>query len=494
MSLAWSEAARLGAKGGPADRLRRGLMLVCSALGAVLAAAAATVPSQWGEGVGNSSVLGLLLVDRDVSVGVLVALLVMALPVAHLAVQAVQVGAPARDRRLMALRAAGATLADVRRVVRTEALVWCSLGAAPGLVTYVAALRVAPHVLQVQYADREDEVRGSGELAGTVPVLGLDVWPHPLVLVAAAAAIPCLASLLVPRVVRRAPVLASAPPPDGRPMSPRLAAIYLGSAVVAGACVLAMIFVPVAGDSWQGEVMGWLFVPFVLATFVLGLCTLVVLASGTAARVGRVLVRRGGAVGLLAGRRMQAQPGLASRSAVSLVLVGFVAGLAVPLQGVIESEYMAQRTDGGSIVYSVPTLDLLYYSLPVVAAQVLAVVAGGLAAIGLLVAVAEQVSLRGADLARQVALGVPRRVIRTALVVETATPAAVVTTVALLLGAAVPVLSVTLTGNASLLGRVEWARLAGIWVALLAAVGLAAWVGGRALPSATGARRIRDRE
>ena len=191
---------------------------------------------------------------------------------------------------------------------------------------------------------------------------------------------------------------------------------------------------------------------------------------------------------------MQAQPGLASRSAVSLVLIGFVTGLAVPLQGVIESEYMAQRTDGGSIVHGVPTLDLLYYSLPVVAAQVLAVVAGGLAAIGLLVALAEQVSLRGADLARQVALGVPRRVIRTALVVETAIPAAVMTTVALLLGAAVPVLSVTLTGNAALLGRVEWARLAGTWVALLAVVGLASWVGGRALPSATGARRIRDRE
>ena len=66
--------------------------------------------------------------------------------------------------------------------------------------------------------------------------------------------------------------------------------------------------------------------------------------------------------------------------------------------------------------------------------------------------------------------------------------------VGLLLGAAVPVLSVTLTGNAALLGRVEWARLAGTWVALLAVVGLASWVGGRALPSATGARRIRDRE
>lgn len=492
MSLTWAEAARLAAKGGRADRLRRRLMAGCAALAAVLASAVATVPSQWGEQVGNSSMLGQLLVDRDVAAGVMVALAVMALPVVHLAVQAARVGAPARDRRLEALRAAGATLADARRVVRSEVLVWSSVGALIGLVGYYTVMWSAPRLLRVGYAD--GPFGFSDEPApGEVAVIGLDVWPHPVLLVAAAATVPFIAALLVPLVVRRSSVSSRTLDEDGGAMSPRLALIYLSSAVVAGVCVVAMIFVPVDGNSAAGNVVDWLFVPLLLAALVLTVCTLTVGASTAATVLGRLLVRRAGAVGLLAGRMMVARPGLASRSAVSLVLVGFAGGLAIPLQGILESETLTSRGvqpgEGGALPYEV-----LYYSLPVQAVQALAVVAGGLAAIGLVIAVAEQVTLRGVDLARQVAAGVPRRVVRQALVIESATPSVVMTTVAVLVGAAVPVLSVALTGNADLLERVAWVRLAALWCVLAVGVVAASWIGGFALPSATGARRIRDRE
>ena len=45
MSLAWSEAARMAAKGGPADRLRRRLMAGCAALAMVPAGLASGIPA-----------------------------------------------------------------------------------------------------------------------------------------------------------------------------------------------------------------------------------------------------------------------------------------------------------------------------------------------------------------------------------------------------------------------------------------------------------------
>ena len=496
MSLSWVEATRLAAKGGPADRLRRWLIVGCAALGTMIVAAAATIPSQWAD-VGPSSVLGQLLADSGVAVGLMIALVVMSLPVVHLAVQAVQVGAPVRDRRLRALRTAGATLADVRRVVRAEVVVTCAAGAVLGLIAYYAFMWAAPQLLRVSYADHFEQDGADIVTAGTVPVIGLNVWPNPVVIVGAAAVVPLVAAVLVPLVVRRTPLQATQATRDQRKMSPGLARAYVGSATVAAISVLVMIFAPVDGNTWQGELVNLMFIPLLLGTFALLLCTLVVFASGTASFVGKVLVRHAGPAGLLAGKMMRARPGLASRTAVSLVLVGFVGGLAIPLQGVLETDYLGARWQGGGPTIGpdgVASSDVLYYTMPIVAVQALALFAAVLGAIGLLVAVAEQVSLRGNDLARQVAVGVPRRLIRRALVIEAATPTAVMASVALLVGAAIPVLSVSLTGNAELLERVGWARLVGFWSVLVVVAVFAAWLGGLSLRSAADPQRIRDRE
>lgn len=498
MSLSWVEATRLSAKGGPDDRLRRWLMTGCAALATMLVAAAATIPSQMGE-VWSASVLGPLLQDTQTAVGVLVALAVLAVPVLHLMSQAVRVGAPARERRLSAMRMAGATRGEIRQVVRMEALACGVLGAVLGVAGFYAFLWAAPHVLTVRYEDHGEDIGayGADVASGTRPVIALDVWPHPLTVVAAALVVPLVAALVVPLTARRVAVGASRVVRDDREMSPTLALGLLGSTMVAGTCVLAMIFVPVDGGSAAGRVVSALVIPLFLATCGMAVCLLVVSASGVAARLGAVLARSGRPAAVLAGRMMQAHPRLAARSAVSLVLVGLVGGVAVPLQGVLESEFLRMGAPGRGPTISpegVPSSDLLYYTVPVMAVQALAAIAAVLGAVGLVVAVSEQVGLRGRDLARQVAVGVPRAVVRRALLVEAASPVAIMATLALVAGAAIPVLSVTLTGNAELLDRVLWGRLAGLWVLLVGAAVAASWLGGLALPSAAEPQRIRDRE
>lgn len=434
MSLTWSESVRLATKGGPPDRLRRWLIAGCAALGTMVLAAAASVPTFWSEGgsVPGQSVLGMVLADQYQGRAAIVGLALFAVPIVHFMAQAVRVGAPARDRRLAAMRSAGATRGDVRSVLRAETLVWALPGSLVGVALYYAVMSLAPRwtVPVMAYADADARVVAT-------PILALPGWPHPLVIVAIALLVPIIAAVLVPMAARRVAVGEAAQGVSER-MPSALLALALTAATVGAATVLAIAFLvdPYAGGQAHSYTQPLLRAQevLILVAPVLLVLTVVAVAPFVTARLGSLLANRSGASAFLAGAMMQARPRLAARTAVSLVFVALIGGVAVTLAGVIEAvvvrsaEAMQMGSDAADPSQS---SDVLFYTVPFVIVQVLAVLAGVLAAIGLLITVAEQVALRGAGLARQVALGVPRLVLRRALVIEVAAPVALMVSVVL---------------------------------------------------------------
>lgn len=496
MSLTWTESIRLGAKGGPPDRLRRWLIAGCAALGTLLLATAASIPTFWSAdgGIHGQSVLGRVLGNPELGRNAMIGLALLVIPIVHFTAQAVRVGAPARDRRLAAMRTAGATRGDVRSVVRAETLVWALPGSLLGLGLYAVLIALAPRwtVPVVEYGDF-----GSTRVSH-IPIVELPHWPHPLLLLSLAVVVPLAAAAIVPVVIGRVAVGEGAQQQAERTPSARLAlTLGVGTVLAAGVLALALVLDPYAGGRahWYSQPLQRALDVLVLAAPILLLLTILTVAPVVTSRLGRWLSRRGGASWFIAGRMMQARPRLASRTAVSLVLVALVGGVAVTLGGPVEA-VVSRNAEAMNGTADVPegamSGDVLFYTVPFVVVQALAVLTGLLAAVGLLIAVAEQVALRGPALARQVAMGVPRSVLRRALVVEVVAPVVLMTTV--VLGVAVLFAALMASGmEAGALSGIHWGRLVVFWLVLVGGATVAAWVGGLALPATVAPQRIRDR-
>lgn len=495
MSLAWSEAARLAAKGGPADRLRRWLIAGCAALAVSLLACAVAVPGYWDQErryrAEDYSYLGDVLAQPGLAFGIALTLALMAVPVIHLAMQAVRVGAPERDRRLSGLRTAGATLADVRAVLRAEALVWTCIGVVIGLAGWAAALALVTPRVELGYSADWNGVEEGSRLLLVV------LWPSWWLLALAAIVVVAVAATLLPLSARRVVVPAPQSLATEQRMSRALAlslVVSLATTVVSLVAVLVVNATLTGASQWGPRLTGWLGALLLVSGVALLICSLAAGAPAVARRVAGVLDRGRGPSAFLAARLMRAHPGLASRTAVSLVLVAFVGGVAIPIEGLLRASAVAdverngEAGPGGSAL----SPDVLAYVVPATAVEVLVVLAAVLGVVGLLVAVREQVTLRGSMLARQIAHGVPARVLRRALVVEAASPTVVMTTVAMAVGVLVAVvLGVDSEITPHVLGEVAWARLVGLWVLLVAGATLAAAVGCRRVGSSP--RELRDR-
>lgn len=494
MSLSWSEATRLAAKGGPADRLRRWLIAGCAALAGMLATAVVSVPSFWNadDSVDMTTILGSVLGDRDLGVGAMLGLSLLAAVVIHLMSQTIRVGAPSRDRRLLAMRAAGADRTDVRAVLRAEAVACAAPGVVVGIGAFYALMSVVPKVT-VEYV--QDYTAPEGAAIVRSPVLRMEAWPHPILVLCAGLLVLVLMAVLVPMAGRR--LVAGH---DARPARSRLMRwVAVAPTVLAGIIVVGAVTAPVAGQ-WGGLLVGqipsWMvaLAPIVLIAAFIG--ALAWASPPLVGWIGRRLSRRGSATAVLAGGMMQARPHLAARSTVSLVLVGIVGGLAVVLGGGMEAALLHNATINGFDARQfdgVSPFDVIWFSVPADAIQVLAVVAAGLGAVGLLIGVSEQVALRGSDLARQIALGIPRSAVRRALVVEMSSPVIVMVTGAMAAGVLVGV-GVLALSDADIAGGIHWGRLAGLWVIIVGGAVLTSWLGGFALPSAAAPQHIRDRE
>lgn len=395
----------LATVGGRADRTRITLTAVGAAAGVVALLAAATVAS---IGPDDGPYTSELLNEPGLHVGVVIALVLLCVPVLAFTGQCARIGAPARDRRLAALRLTGATPADVARVAATETGVAATLGAVLGLAVYLAGRVLLDDPVTAAYGRRTELTPGSyllEEVTGPVLRLPTDVLPPAWLIALLVAAVPAAATAFALAALRRVTTT-----PFGVVRRQQVRPVQVVPAVLftAGALGMALfaVLTRVTGlDRASPEVIAVVVLVLFLATG----AGLVAGTAGMSARTGELLARRTGRPALLiAARRLVAAPFAASRSNAALLLVVL---LAAAIQGFRAHTLLSQRQSGNEFyARALDTVDLAL------------VVAGVIAAAGLLVGTIEGVLSRRRAAAALTAAGVPRGVLGRALLLEVLVP------------------------------------------------------------------------
>ncbi|MGW1538887.1 ABC transporter permease [Streptomyces sp. NPDC002309] len=389
---------------------------------ALAAVTIAALEGQYSVGVGNG-----LLNHPGERAGVVVALVLLLIPVLGFLGQCARVGAVQRDRRLAALRLAGAAPGQVRRIAALETGLAC-------LAAAVAATVVS------------------------VPVV-LGVWHRPPATVwagfaLAALAVPALGALVAALALRR--VIAS---PLGRVRrvraTPRPGRMFLGAA---GA--LAVLLVTALNAERSGP-LGPAHAPLTMLFAVLLVGAGAIGLSGASARLmGAFLAARTGRPAvLIAAERLRDDPWSAARTHAAVVLVTLVGGLFVGVRQALLAVLDTGKPGATPRAFYTTGLDLTAAALALGLLITLAALAVG---------TAESLATGRRGLAAQAAAGVPRAVLGRALLLETALPLAPAT---LLAGVGGMVLG---GGYASLAGAgsLPWAGLlvpAGVYGACLLA-------------------------
>ncbi|MEV7342880.1 FtsX-like permease family protein [Streptomyces sp. NPDC093544] len=362
-----------------------------TAIGALLATgfalAAVTLSSLQGRynvPVGN----GLLDQPGERS-GVVLTLLLLLVPVLGFLGQCARIGAVHRDRRLAALRLAGATPRQVRRIAALETGLACLVGSAVATVVSILSL--------------------------------LRLWGSPTALAWAGIALvalgtPVLGSLVGVLALRR--VVAS---PLGwvrrvRPRSGRGpgAGFLIGVLFVlaTGAVGLVNLYVDMPNASFNS-------VPLGVFGVILATGTGAVWLSGAAARrTGRLLAARtGNPATLIAAERLRDDPWAAARTHAAVLLVTVVGTAFIGIRQVLLDELNGRDPDSLGA-------DLSFYTTGVDLTGAAILVALAITLSGLAVGTAESLATRRRGLAAQAAAGVPYAVLGRALLLETALPLA----------------------------------------------------------------------
>ncbi|GAB3835058.1 FtsX-like permease family protein [Dactylosporangium cerinum] len=409
---------RLGLAGTRTDAMRVLLTALSTALAtvAVLAAANVVAIGQFGDGSGGSDDWSTqygnaLLREPGLRPGVAITLLLLTVPVFALAGQCARLGAPARDRRLAAIRLAGATPWQTTAIAAAETGVAGLIGSVCGTGVFLAGHRLL---------DRRDA-------DGLLP-LPTDVWPAPWFVVVAALAIPFAGALAAALVMRRVTVS-----PFGlvrrvrRTHGPQP---WSGVFIVVG--VLAFAAIGTAsqwGQHVHVKVPGWV----LPTTLLVGSACAgfgVVLGTGWLAYTGGRLLHRLARrpAGLLAAGRLMTDPWSGSRTlAVLLVCVLFGAGAAgMRAQFAVRADIERDADPlGQPDPFYLRTMDLID------AALLTAVV---LTALAMLVVVAEGIVSRRRAYASLVATGVPRGTVSRSILWQSLLPAIPAVLVALVVG------------------------------------------------------------
>ncbi|MGW1056640.1 FtsX-like permease family protein [Micromonospora rubida] len=410
---------RLALAGTRTDTVRVALTALSAALATLAGLAALTVlaiptplrtddnSARWSLQYANT-----LLREPGLRGGTAFALLLLAVPVLALAGQCARLGAPARDRRLAALRLAGATPGQVTRLAVLETGVASLVGTVTGLVAFLAA-----HEL----LDRPD---ARGQLA-----LPTDVLPSPVALAAVVLGLPAVAAagtaLLLRRVtttpfgvVRRA----------GRDHAPRP---WFALLILVGLAVFAA-YLPMS--SWfDRRNLEWalLFLPGLLVVGGLAATVGSVLASAWFSHTtGRLLHRLArGPAALLAARRLTADPWAGSRTFAALLAAVLFGGGAAGIRANAQARYDIERAEF-RLIGDFTDPDPFY--LQTIGLVDLAVaLAVTIAAGGLLV---EGIVARRRAYAALVAQGVPRGVLGRSIAWQVLAPAAPAVLLALTVG------------------------------------------------------------
>jgi hypothetical protein len=388
--MSWGAALRLALKGGRSDRARMVLTAVGSALGAFgVLSAISVVRIRSGDGPYGRELLD----QPGLRPGVIVTLLALCVPLVVFVGQCTRVGAPVRDRRLSALRMAGATPADVVRIAALET----------GLVAAGGATLAGGGFFVVR--------RLFAERARSLPLdVSMPGWTY-VVVAAVCGTAAAVASVVTLRRVALTPFKV-ARLEDTRPARAVPAVLVLVSAAGLG------LFSAVLGLLNIDELTPIALLAFGL--FVAGAIGLISGAASVASAVGGWLAQRTRRPALLiAGRRMNAAPYTASR-ATTAVVVAVLLGAAI--QGVRAT--FLTSTDPSDTFYA-ETFDLLNLAL------LIGVV---LASASLLVVASESIVARRRTLAALQAAGTPRSVLGRAVLVETLVPLVVSVVAAAVIG------------------------------------------------------------
>lgn len=394
---------RLALAGTRTDTLRVALTAFSTALAALAALCALTVlaieaPAPPGSGSASWSMryTHALLREPGLRPGVAFTFALMTIPVLALAGQCARIGAPARDRRLAALRLAGATPRQTTAVAAAETGLAAFAGTIAGLGVYFL-LRLLLH-----------DPDSHGRL--TTPT---DVLPSAGVMAAVVFGLPLVAMVVAVATLRRAVLDPLGPTRRVRRRAPRPwpgLLILLGVVAVA----VAATFPVLSASEGDGPPIG-VVLPLLLGG---GICAVtgVVLGTGWISyTVGRVLhrfARRPAA--LIAARRLQDDPWSGSRAFAALLTAAvFGAGAAAVRAFFVahREANLAQQRKVDALTGrtgAVPSNSDFYLStMDLIGAAV--TVSLAVATLGLLVAVAEGVVSRRRAHGALVATGVPRR-------------------------------------------------------------------------------------
>ncbi len=383
-----STLLRLATTGGRSDVLRIVLTALGAAAGALALLCALTVGF---IGAGDGPYSSDLLDQQGLHTGVIVTFVLLCIPLLVFVGQCSRIGAPARDRRLAALRMAGATPSDVTRVAAAESALAAGAGALAGLAIYLAGRELLHSTTTI----------GRGEVALALPT---DVLPPWWSLLVALAALPLGAALFSAASLRRVAITPFGFLREPRPSPPRaLPAVLLlcgagGMAAFAG--LVELLNLDGAGQAAAALVF---FVLFVIAAGGLILGT-----ASVAATLGRFLAPRVRRPELLiASRRMIALPLSASRTSSAILL-------AVLIGAIVEgTRVQVLLSTNSSEEFYASTFDLIDIAIAVALA---------IAAAALLVNAAEGIVSRRRTYAALVAGGTPRSVLARAALAETLLP------------------------------------------------------------------------
>ncbi|WSJ91301.1 ABC transporter permease [Streptomyces sp. NBC_01304] len=359
---------------------RAGLTALGALLGTGFALAAVTVAAM--SGSHRVPVGGTLLNGEGTRVGVVLALLGLLAPVLGFLGQCARIGAVHRDRRLATLRLIGASPRQVRQISALESGLTCLAGSLLALLGFIGFL------LAIGYVPELPAVVGGVLVTLGVPLLA--------VLVGVFALRRVVASPL--GVVRRIK-------PERRRV-PRLV-LVAGTALV----VAAVDLIVRAGQDPTAVLL-----PLgVIAAVTLTGAAALAAAGGFAKYMGRRLSSSPRPAVLIAAGRLRLDPWAAARTHASVLLVavvgvGFAGVWQIVHDGVVREQEMHT--------------DVSYYDtgFAMIGAGVL--VALGIGLVALAIGTAESLATRRRTLAAQAAAGVPRSVLRRAVLLETALPLA----------------------------------------------------------------------
>jgi FtsX-like permease family len=484
---------RLATAGTCTDRLRVALTAVGAALTTFLLLAAATV--QWLPateeytplpGGGNEGILrwrytSSLLNETAVRHWLAVALLVLTIPVLVFAGQSARLGAPARDRRLAAIRLAGATPGQARLVIAVETAVAGLVGALGGIGGYLLARSLGNHrVMGDPFRDFES---GRGGVQRSLLVLPTDAHPPAWTFATAVVAVPVAAALLSLVALRRVTVspLAVARRAPGRRLHwwP-LVVLAVGIALVPAQ--LAANRYGIGNPDVVLPLLAWSSMFLMAIGIALSSAPLGQLAARAAARGARRPAL------LLAARRILADPWHGGRSiGVVLVCTGLAAAAVTGL-AVLRTQNDAALVYGGRITGWSTESGTHVVALAGLVGSLL--MAGG----GLLCALVEGTVARRRTLVTLVAAGTPRGVLARVAAWQALLPAVPAIVLALAVGAAVPRLAardVRTVGGRVYPIPVPWHDLAAVGLGALATVLLAVALSLPALRASTDPEELR---